>query len=233
MRGKFIVVEGVDFTGKTTQVNKIHEFLKEKNIPHILTREPGGTKLGEVIRELILENKEGTLSKEAVLLLFMSARAENISKVIKPALEAGTHVICDRFLASTIVYQGVLSGFSLESILEAHKNFNYNLFPDLSILLDAKLETLLERRDLQTWGPSLFTDPKTEKAFKEANESHHEARRNNKFDFLPKEVFSSLKDEFLKTSEIKILNTKIAEAEKSPDEVFLDVKTIISKVLGI
>ena len=208
MKGKFIVVEGVDFTGKTTQVKKISEFFSQNNISHILTREPGGTKVGEVVRDLVLETKADELSKEAVLLLFMSSRAENIAKIIKPALESGKHVICDRFLASTIVYQGVLSGFNTSDILNAHKNFNYNLYPDLTILLDAKTEVLMERK-----------------------ETNGSLRHNNKFDYLPQETFTKLRNAFLETAKIKELNTKVISAEQNTEEVFAEIKNIISNYL--
>jgi dTMP kinase len=204
VRGKFIVVEGVDFTGKTTQVKKISDFLSKHNIDNIITREPGGTKVGEVMRDLILKTESDELSKEAILLLFMSSRAENIAKIIEPALKEGKWVICDRFLASTIVYQGVLSGFKTEDILNAHKNFNYNLYPDLTILLDANTDVLMERKKVQNL-----------------------ERQNNKFDFLPKQTFDSLRDAFLKTANIATLNTKIINTELSQDEVFEEIKKLL------
>ena len=208
MRGKFIVIEGVDFTGKTTQVKILSSHLSSLGISHIVTREPGGTKLGEMVRDIVLETKSEEPAKEAILLLFMASRAENISKIVEPALKAGKHVICDRFLASTLVYQGVLSGFQQNDILLAHKNFNYNLYPDLTILLDAEISTLVERSTKKT-----------------------EERHNNKYDFLPKEVFEKLKEAFLKTAEIKDLNVKIINAERKENEVFEDIKNLVSLCL--
>jgi dTMP kinase len=204
MRGKFIVIEGVDFTGKTTQVKKLSAYLNHLEINHIITREPGGTKLGESVRDIVLETKSEDPAKEAILLLFMASRAENISKIVEPALQSGKHVICDRFLASTLVYQGILSNFKQEDILEAHKNFNYNLYPDLTILLDAKVSTLLER------------------SLNQKGERH-----NNKYDFLPQETFVKLREAFLKTAEIKALNTNIVNAERSENEVFDDIKNLV------
>jgi dTMP kinase len=204
MNGKFVVIEGVDFTGKTTQSKKISELLTSLNIQHILTREPGGTKLGESVRDIILSSKSEDPAKEAILLLFMAARAENIAKIIKPALSEGKIVICDRFLASTIVYQGILSGFVREDILIAHSSFNYGLYPDLTILLDADPEILMKRREVEN----------TE-------------RQNNKYDFLPTETIKTLRENFLKTAEIKSLNTKIVKSENSPEETFLEVKKLI------
>lgn len=204
MRGKFIVVEGVDFTGKTTQVKKIADFFLQNQSNYIITREPGGTKVGEVMRDLILQTEADELSKEAILLLFTSSRAENIAKVIEPALKDGKHVICDRFLASTLVYQGVLSGFNTQDILNLHNNFNYNLYPDLTILLDAPTEVLMKRKEVQNL-----------------------ERQNNKFDFLPEETFNNLREAFLKTAQINSLNTHVVDAGKESDKVFDDIKTLL------
>jgi dTMP kinase len=208
MRGKFIVIEGVDFTGKTTQVNLLSSYLNKSRISHVITREPGGTKLGESVREIILETKFEEPATEAILLLFMASRAENIVKIVEPALQQGKHVICDRFLASTLVYQGVLSGFKQNDILLAHKNFNYNLYPDLTILLDASVSTLLERSKKQT-----------------------KERHNNKYDFLPSETFAKLREAFLKTQEIKDLNVNIINAEREENAIFEDIKNLILSCL--
>lgn len=211
MKGKFIVVEGVDFTGKTTQVRKIENLLRNLGASFKTTREPGGTKLGERVREIVLASKEeDEPAKQAILLLFMASRAENIAKVILPALEAGINVICDRFLASTLVYQGVLSGFQREDILKTHDSFNYALYPDLTILLDAEPETLFKRR---------------------ANA--YSTRQNNKYDFLPLETFIKLREEFLKTSQIPELNTCIVNSERSPDKTFEEISFQVRKILSL
>jgi dTMP kinase len=210
MKGKFIVIEGVDFTGKTTQMNKISAFLNSLSINHIVTREPGGTKLGESVRDIVLKVQAEDPAKEATLLLFMASRAENIAKIVLPALLSGRHVICDRFIASTLVYQGVLSGFKWEDILSVHKLFNYNLYPDLTILLDARPNILLER-----------------------SKNQNTERQNNKYDFLPLETFEKLEQAFIKTSEIKELNTKILNAEEDEEEVFAKIKSFIMAELNI
>jgi dTMP kinase len=169
MKGKFIVIEGVDFTGKTTQSRRISNLLTSLGIENVITREPGGTRLGEILRNLVLSsNEEEDFCKEAVVLLFTAARAENISKVIKPALESGKTVICDRFLASTLAYQNALFGFERDDILAIHSKFNYNLFPDITILLDASPQVLLERRK------SNLEKPISEGSIK--------SRTNNKYD---------------------------------------------------
>lgn len=209
MSGKFIVIEGVDFTGKTTQSKKISQMLTEMGIENIITREPGGTHLGESVRDLILSTAKVDPAKEAILLLFLAARAENISKVIRPALLQGKTVICDRFIASTIVYQGLLCGISVEDILVAHKAFNYDLLPDLTILLDAPVEVLLQRRD------------------------ENASRHNNKYDFLPTETIKNLRQGFLDTADLKFLNTKVVNSNSTPEEAFESIKKIITDLFNV
>ena len=207
MRGKFIVIEGVDFTGKTTQVQRVSSLLNELSINHIITREPGGTKLGESVRNVILDSKEEEPAKEAILVLFMASRAENIVKIVEPALKMGKHVICDRFLASTLVYQGVLSGFKKEDILNSHKAFNLNLFPDLTIWLDERQEVLSHRN------------------------KEDSKRSNNKYDFLPQETFAKLRKAFLETASIPELKTSVINAENEVNVVFEEVKNLVIQCL--
>lgn len=197
MKGKFIVIEGVDFTGKTTQSLKVLEFLKSINQKAIYTREPGGTKLGEDIRNIILENKNEDPCKQSTLLLFMAARAENIAKVINPALESGISVVCDRFLASTIAYQGVLSGFLKQDIIKVHNIFNFGLYPDVTLILDASLETIKHRRVAST-----------------------QSRANNKYDFLPDNTTLQLKQEFLNITSIPEMKAKIIDSNGNEEEIF-------------
>lgn len=217
MKGKFIVIEGVDFTGKTTQSYLISHLLTTLGIENIITREPGGTPLGEKLRTIVLsdENKDN-YSREAVILLFTAARAENIFKVIKPALESGKTVICDRFLSSTLAYQSALFNFQEKDILALHSNFNYNLFPDLTILLDAPTEILFERR----------------KQFQSNQISSDiiKSRINNKYDYLPKEAVENIRQKFLESVDIKNLNTVIVQSKMTPEETFLEISPLIKKL---
>ena len=144
MKGKFIVIDGCDFTGKSTQIQKIASYLRNKNIKHITTREPGGTKFGEQIREIILESGK-KLHPYTELLLFMSSRSEHIYGKIIPMLEQGISIICDRFLASSFVYQGVLHGVPSEVILSVHKTILNNFQPNLTFIMDMNPEIILQR----------------------------------------------------------------------------------------
>ena len=146
MQYKFITFEGADGTGKTTQIQKTAQFLIEKGYDVVTTREPGGTKLAESIRAILLNKKEN-IPLKAELLLFLAARVEHMETIIKPALSAGKIVLCDRFMDSTFVYQGYVGGLPLHDIDMLNTFATDNIVPDLTILLDADPAKLLSRRN--------------------------------------------------------------------------------------
>ena len=105
-RGRFITVEGIEGAGKSTQMDVLRRFLDAKGIPVVMTREPGGTPLGETVRSLLLNPDNVGMSTDAELLLVFAARAEHLHKVVRPALESGNWVLSDRFTDATYAYQG-------------------------------------------------------------------------------------------------------------------------------
>ena len=146
MRGKFITLEGPEGSGKSTQAKKLIQRLAERGIEAIYTREPGGTVLGEAIRNILQHNQAGeTPCERAELLLFEASRNQLVEKVIRPNLEKGVWVICDRFMDSTTTYQGYGRGLPVEEI-QAINRFTVNgLSPDLTLLLDLDVATGFER----------------------------------------------------------------------------------------
>ncbi len=138
MLGRFITVEGIEGVGKTTNIQFIQDCLTNNNIPFIQTREPGGTELGEKLREMLLHG--GDVCDDAELLMMFASRAQHLSEIIKPALKAGTWVICDRFTDSTYAYQGGGRELKLENISQLEKMVHAGLQPDLTLLLDAPVE---------------------------------------------------------------------------------------------
>ncbi|MGB4126133.1 MAG: dTMP kinase [Dethiobacteria bacterium] len=145
MSGFLITLEGIDGCGKTTQARMLKERLEREAIPHLLTREPGGTAAGEKIRLLLLQ-KEHSLTDTAEILLYMAARAELVDTVIRPALEAGQVVVCDRYLDSTVAYQGY-GGQGDRAWIEAlNKRVTRGLWPHLTFLFDLSVEEALRRR---------------------------------------------------------------------------------------
>ena len=136
----FITIEGCDGAGKSTQIKEIKKILEKNNIECVITREPGGTKTAEEIRNLILHNKEDDFLPITEVMLHMAARAEHLNKLIIPALKSGKTVVCDRFIDSTIVYQGIIGGISLEKIKNIYNIISGGLWPDLTLLIDIDVD---------------------------------------------------------------------------------------------
>ena len=132
-RNLFVSFEGPEASGKSSQIKLLGKYLKKNKIPHIITREPGGTKIGEKLRKIILDKKENITPSEEILLL-MSARLNHINNVILPSLKKGKIVISDRFADSTFVYQGYVNNFGLKKTLDLHKNLLNNFLPTKTFL---------------------------------------------------------------------------------------------------
>ncbi|MEW6101363.1 MAG: dTMP kinase [Candidatus Omnitrophota bacterium] len=135
MRGKFITFEGSEGSGKSTQSKMLYSYLKKKGYKVISLREPGNTQVGEKIRGILL-NPQSRISSVTEMLLYMAARAEVVEEVIKPALSQGKIVICDRFLDSTLAYQGYGLGVDISLIKSIGKLVTQGVKPDLTIFLD-------------------------------------------------------------------------------------------------
>lgn len=135
MHGKFITLEGIDGAGKTTHLTWLADFLRARGLAVTVTREPGGTRAGEELRQLLLDRAQ-QLQPETETLLMFAARREHLDKVILPALKAGNWVICDRFTDATFAYQGGGSGVSWEKILELEKWVHGELQPDITVFFD-------------------------------------------------------------------------------------------------
>ena len=136
MIGKLITFEGIDGSGKTTQINLLESELKQQGISTLVLREPGGTMLSEKIREILLDRDNIAPSPSAESLLFVAARAQLMAEKIKPALELDQFVICDRFADSTVAYQGYGRGMNVEYLDELNNFATDSIQPDLTIILD-------------------------------------------------------------------------------------------------
>jgi len=145
MRGKLITLEGIDNSGKSTQAKKIFSYLKRKDYPAILVREPGGTEISEKIRKILLSQKNHKMSPKTELLLYEAARAQLVKEVILPGLKKGKIVICDRFYDSTTAYQAYARGIDLNLIQKLNSFASSGMVPDLTIVMDLKPEAALGR----------------------------------------------------------------------------------------
>jgi dTMP kinase len=144
-RGLFITFEGLDGSGKTTQINRLAVWLKKRRYSALITRQPGGTATGDRIRALVLDSRSTGLAPMAEMALMFADRAQAITEVLSPALEAGKIVLCDRFTDSTEAYQGGGRELGSAAVLELHRLICGNLQPDLTLLLLPGLEASLSR----------------------------------------------------------------------------------------
>ena len=146
MKGIFITFEGIDGCGKSTQCELLKNFLTDSGKEFIFVREPGGTVIGERIREILLDKKNSQMTARTELLLFEAARAQITDEVIKPALEEGKIVICDRFFDSSSAYQGMARGMGMDFVSGLNMAATGGLKPDITFFFDISAEEALERR---------------------------------------------------------------------------------------
>ena len=165
-KGLFISFEGGEGVGKSTQIELLKTSLKKKNINVLSTREPGGTKEGELIRKFLVSGEINSWDAYSESLLFNALRREHINKIINPSLFKGDIVLCDRFIDSTIVYQGVGGGINQTLLLSLHKNFCYDLYPDITFFLSLDPKVGIDR--------TLSRNNKTENRFENMGLSYHQ-----------------------------------------------------------
>lgn len=206
--GKLITVEGPDGAGKSTQLNFIKKYLEDKNIKYIFLREPGGTHIGERIRELLLDKSNGNMSFKAEMLLYAAARAQLVEEKIKPALNMGKIVVCDRYIDSSFAYQGY--GRELGEIVWTVNEYAIEgLMPDLTIFLSVDAKRTFDR---------ISTGERNEEKDRIELES---------MDFHER-VFYGYK----KISEVYRERFKNIDGTKSIEEVSRDIKRELDKVCG-
>ncbi len=144
-RGKFITFEGLDGCGKSTQMERLAAVLRQQNVAVLTTREPGGSAIGERIRSILLDSATLGLAPLAELALMFASRAQHLTEVILPALQAGTWVLCDRFTDSSEAYQGGGRKLGSDAVLTLHRILCGDIRPDLTILMDSDVEASVAR----------------------------------------------------------------------------------------
>lgn len=208
-KGKFIVFEGGEGSGKSTMIEKTYEWLINNNINCIKTREPGGIKISEKIREVILDNDNIEMDSRTEALLYAAARRQHLVEKVIPALNDGVVVLCDRFIDSSLAYQGHARGIGIDEITKINEFAIDGYMPDLSIFFDIEPKLGLER---------ILMDNNREvnRLDKEKMEFHTLVREGYNL------VYDMNKDRIVKI-----------DASKSIDDVFNNVKEIIAKELDI
>lgn len=208
MNGKFISIEGIEGAGKSTQISFIRTFLEEQGKRVVVTREPGGTDLGEQIRELLLMPREGGMSEDAELLLMFAARAEHIHQVIKPALERGDWVISDRFVDATFAYQGGGRGIPQERIQQVSDWTLNGLQTDLTLLFDLPVEL----------GQSRVAKRQQEK---------------DRFEQEKATFFEKIRQCYLQRAAAEPERMKIIDASHDIDAIQMQLTSILTKMLNV
>lgn len=199
----FIVFEGLDGSGKTTLMRKLSELLDQSSISHIITREPGGTPLGDELREIILRKSGDTPSSRAELLLYEAGRAQHVDKKIKPALDKKQWVLCDRYTASSVAFQAGGRSLKVSDVEWLNEFATNSLKPDLFVLLDLTVEESIQRREQR----ELQTNTEADRLESEKQDFHERTRQGY--------LLESKKDQE---------RWLVLDASKSPDDLFIALK---------
>lgn len=203
-KGLFITFEGIDGCGKTTQLENVRKLLEENGIECVTTREPGALKLGSQIREILL-HYDGVVADNCEMFLFLADRSQHVESFIKPMLEEGKAVLCDRHTDSTIAYQGYGRGGDVEKLTELNKIATNGLVPNLTFLFDVSVETGHERA-----GKDL-----------------------DRLELAGKEFFERTRQGYLTLAKQHPERIKVINAEKSKESVYNDVKSLIMDIAGL
>ena len=146
VRGKFVTFEGCDGCGKSTQLKMLSEYLTKNNIPHIFTREPGGGKISEAIREILLNGKNSEMTDECEALLYAASRVQHLSDRVEPALAEGKLVICDRYVDSSLAYQAYARGLGRDFVTKINAFALEKYLPDVTVFIDLTPEAAFLRK---------------------------------------------------------------------------------------
>ena len=144
LAGKFLVIDGPDGAGKSTQLRLLADYLLAQHVPLTLARDPGGTVIGDKIRAILLDKAHDEMAPACELMLYMASRAQLVAQVIAPALAAGQCVLCDRYVSSTVAYQGA-AGVDVEAIMQAARAAVGGVWPDLTLIVDVPSDLGLSR----------------------------------------------------------------------------------------
>ncbi|MDB2682729.1 dTMP kinase [Alphaproteobacteria bacterium] len=210
-RGLFITFEGGEGSGKTTQINKLAERLTEEKLRVLTTREPGGTPEAEKIRDLLVQRGGGAWSPMAEILLLYAARVMHVEAVIKPALEEGKVVLCDRFTDSTLAYQGYGHGMDLGEIKELQTIVMGDFKPDLTVILDIDPGEGLQRSSRRLAAQEL-----------------HVEQTEDRFENLNIEFHNRLREGFLSIARSDMGRCAIIDASMEPNDIAREIYEFVS-----
>ena len=217
-RGKFITFEGLDGTGKSTQLRKLAEALRAAGHKVVETREPGGTATGERIRRVLLDSATSGLSSNAEMALMFASRAQHIAEVIQPALDRGQIVLCDRFTDSTEAYQGSGRKLGTSAVLELHRVLCRNLQPDLTFLLDSNPTHSLNRARRRN---------------EAAKKSGRGRSDENRFEQETRAFFSRVREGYLAIAKREPHRVVLVDASGTPAQTHARIRETFEKTLRL
>ncbi|MEA2087930.1 MAG: dTMP kinase [Candidatus Caldatribacteriota bacterium] len=212
-KGLFISFEGLEGCGKTTQAKMLFDFLIKQRIPSIYTKEPGGTKIGDKIRKILLDQKNDSMDYKTEMLLFLASRAENVRLIILPALEEGKVVISDRFYDSTTAYQGYGRGIDLKIIKHLNSLVIGKAIPDLTFILDIDPYEGLKRST----------------SFGNSREMRFEEEFVNKKIIGGKLFLERVRHGYFQLSHEEKGRIKIIDANRSKEDIFEEIVEIVKR----
>ena len=201
-RGIFITLEGPEGAGKSTQGRRLVSWLRRRGKRVLFTREPGGTALGQRLRQVVLDRRSGTIHPLAELFLYEASRVAIVQNVIHPALKSGSIVVVDRFQDSTWVYQGWAGGIDLQLVERMGQATTGGLKPDLTLLLDLPVEKGLAR-----------------------------VRRPNRMEAKPLSFHQKVREGYLRLSRLERKRFRRIRADRSPEEVFREIQEVVGRVI--
>ena len=217
-RGKFVTFEGLDGTGKSTQMRKLALVLREAGHKVIATREPGGTATGEKIRKVLLDSGTSGLAPMAEMALMFASRAQHIAEVIEPGLAAGAIVLCDRFTDSTEAYQGSGRRLGSDAVLKLHRVLCGDLQPDLTVLLDSNLHASVSR-----------ARRRNERDSKNAAPGHDE----NRFEREKRSFFIRVHDGYVAIAKREPGRVVTVDARGTPGQTHQKIREIVQRKLKV
>ncbi|MFZ0797590.1 MAG: dTMP kinase [Terriglobales bacterium] len=220
-RGKFITFEGLDGSGKSTQVEKLARSLRAHGISVTVTREPGGTATGERIREVLLHSATAGVNPLTEMALMFASRAQHIHEVILPALAEGRIVLCDRFTDSTEAYQGGGRKLGSKPVLQMHEVLCGNLQPDLTVLLDNEVAFSVERARRRN------------RKHKGARSEKGSERDENRFEQENRAFFGRVRNAYLAIAAREPQRVHVIDARGTPSETHAVIMELVRKKLEV
>ena len=211
---RFITFEGGDGTGKTTQLKALESHLQGKGCSCVSTREPGGTSLGKLIRQVLLEVGKQPIASPTELFLYLADRAQHVQEVILPAIDGGKIVLCDRYTDSTLAYQGYGRGIDLDLLRQLNEFANRGVKPDLTLLLDCPVELGLSRT-----------------AQRQSNAGSARSRED-RFEREKVEFHEKVRAGFLAMAGAEPERFRIIDASRSVEQVSWEIQNIIDREMG-